>query len=83
MISDLSLNTDVISLSKKKQIDPERRALLYKPLKTVKEKQGLKKPKEIKMQDGKIPEYKQNFLADFFDDVEQKMEFQKQMEIIQ
>lgn len=58
---ELDLNDiedDNKSPERKKKIDPERRAILYKPLKTVKEKQGLKKPKEIKMHGDKIPEYK-------------------------
>jgi hypothetical protein len=49
-------------------------------LKTVKEKQGLKKPKEIRLHGDKLPEYKQNFLADFFEDVERKIEFDDQIE---
>ena len=61
-------------------MDPEKRAMLYKPLKTVKEKQGLKKPKEIRLHGEKLPEYKQNILADYFDEVEQKIEFADQIE---
>ena len=47
---ELDLNKsddDSKSTESKSKIDPERRAMLYKPLKTVKEKQGLKKAKEI------------------------------------
>jgi len=65
------------SNSSKSKVDPLKRAMLFKPLQT---KNGKKQQefKHFQMAGDKVPEFKTNFLADFLEHTESKIDFEDQ-----
>lgn len=74
---DLDGLPDDESNSSKSKIDPVKRAMLFKPLQT---KNGKKvaEMKYFQMAGEKVPEFKTNFLVDFLEHTEQKIDFENQ-----
>ena len=71
------LPDDESNNTSKSKLDPVRKAMMFKPLQT-KNGKNIAELKYFQMAGDKVPEFKTNFLADFLEDTEQKIDFENQ-----